>query len=137
MEILEARNLDVRKIAALMNRAELIMCPDSAILHLAGALKKPSLSFFGPTDPRARINYYPGSVAIWPAQKLACAPSWYSKKEGCDYFCWKMIKEDMVISTSCDMLEGKIIIANDYLVTYDSLSRKRFTPGLRSPHELI
>ena len=137
MEIHEARNLDIRQIGALMDRCELVMCPDSAILHLAGALRKRSLSFFGPTDPRARINHYPGSVAIWPAQKLACAPCWYSKRDNCDFFCWKMVKDNMIISTACDMLEQKVVVANDFLVTYDDLVRKQPTQAAHSPHELI
>jgi len=73
-DILELRDWDVRKITAVMNFCDLVLCPDSSILHLAGALGKKTVSLFGPTDPNARINYYPEAVAIWAGQDLSCSP---------------------------------------------------------------
>jgi len=71
------KDLDVRQIAGLMVHCDLVLCPDSSILHLAGALKVPTVAFFGPTHPAARINYYPNAVAIWKGEGLKPCPCWY------------------------------------------------------------
>lgn len=92
------RDLDIRQIAGLMVHCDLVLCPDSSILHLAGALKVPTVAFFGPTHPAARINYYPNAVAIWRGEDLNCSPCWY---ESCSMgeTCWSMISAaDIVLA---------------------------------------
>ncbi len=93
------RNLDVRQIAGLMVHCDLVLCPDSSVLHLAGALKVPTVAFFGPTHPAARINYYPNAVAIWKGEELNPCPCWY---DACPIgeTCWSMISI-MDIVTAC------------------------------------
>ena len=93
-----ARDRDCREIAAIMCYCDLVLCPDSAILHIAGALSIPTVSLFGPTDPRARVNYYPAAVAIWEGEKLGGHPHWYEK---CPYgdLCWKLITEDAIVES--------------------------------------
>ncbi|MEM1209951.1 MAG: glycosyltransferase family 9 protein [Planctomycetota bacterium] len=43
--------LTVGRLMALLQRARLLVCNDSAALHLAVGLATPSVSIFGPTDP--------------------------------------------------------------------------------------
>jgi len=90
------RNKDIREIAALAVHCDLVLCPDSAVLHLAGALGVPSVSLFGPTDPRARINYYPQAVSIWGGEGLTGHPHWY---EDCPHkgLCWRQITEEAIV----------------------------------------
>ena len=97
---------DVRQIAALMKYCDLVLCPDSSILHLAGALSVPTISIFGHTDPRARINYYPNTIAIWPGQDYNCCPCW---NEPClmKDACYKAITPEMIIS-ACEQKLGEI-----------------------------
>ena len=71
------KDLDIRQIAGLMVHCDLVLCPDSSVLHLAGALRVPTVSFFGPTHPAARVNYYPEAVAIWKGEDLNPCPCWY------------------------------------------------------------
>lgn len=87
---------DIRNIVGLMISCDLVICPDSAILHLAGALNIPTVSLFGHTDPRARINYYPNTVAVWPGQRFSCAPCWHGN---CPHknTCYTAITKDMII----------------------------------------
>lgn len=97
---------DVRQIAAIMKYCDLVLCPDSSILHLAGALSVPTVSIFGHTDPRARINYYRNAVAIWPGKDYAACPCWHrpcTLKEAC----YKAITSEMIIS-ACEQTLGKI-----------------------------
>lgn len=92
------RDKDCREISAVMCHADLVLCPDSALLHMAGALGVPTVALFGPTDPRARVNYYPNAVAIWEGEKLGGHPHWY---ERCPYggLCWKLITEEAIVES--------------------------------------
>jgi ADP-heptose:LPS heptosyltransferase len=45
-------NTTVGQLAALLQKAQLVLGVDNGPLHLAAALNRPSLTLFGPTDPR-------------------------------------------------------------------------------------
>jgi len=94
---------DIRNVAGLMVNCNLVLCPDSAILHLAGALSVPTVSIFGHTDPRARINYYKETVAIWPGQRLQCACCWSGPCNMKDA-CYKMVTKEMIVDACVDRL---------------------------------
>jgi ADP-heptose:LPS heptosyltransferase len=87
---------DCREIASIMIHCDLVLCPDSALLHIAGALGVPTVTLFGPTDPRARINYYPNAVSLWGGENLGGHPHWYEK---CPYgdLCWKLITDEAIV----------------------------------------
>jgi heptosyltransferase-2 len=42
---------DVGVVAALLEGADRVLCNDTGIMHVAGALRVPTLALFGPTDP--------------------------------------------------------------------------------------
>lgn len=94
---------DVRAIASILVHCNLLLCPDSAILHLAGALGVPTVSVFAPTDPRARINYYPQAVAIWGGEGMMGHPHWYDPCPHKD-LCWKTITKESIVSSCVDHL---------------------------------
>jgi len=99
-------NMSVRHIAAIMQFCDLVLCPDSAILHLASAMRKKTVTVFGPTDPRARVNYHPEAVAVWPGKELKNYPSWYNDP-GDGYLCWKRLDPDDIASTCLSLLENR------------------------------
>lgn len=70
-------NLCIRGIAAFMLRCDLVLCPDSSLLHLAGALDVPTVAIFTSTYPQSRINHYPMASAIWDGDKYNPCPCWY------------------------------------------------------------
>jgi len=88
---------DVREIAGAMVHCDLVLCPDSSILHLAGALSVPVVGIFGPTDPAARVNHYPSAVAIWGGDGLKPCPCWYTDCP-INYICWDKIDTETIIS---------------------------------------
>lgn len=57
-------NETLPKTAAIIEQCDLVICPDSSLLHLAGALNKKIVSIFGPIPPESRINYYANAEAI-------------------------------------------------------------------------
>lgn len=111
------RDMKIRNIAALISLSDLVLCPDSALLHLSGALHRPSISFFGPTDPRARVNYYPESVAIWGAHGLKCRNCWY-ETFNCGMACWKNIEVPVTVRTAIGILSGTGIPSHPSIVSF-------------------
>jgi ADP-heptose:LPS heptosyltransferase len=112
-------NMDVRQIAAIMPFSDLVVCPDSAVLHLAAAHHHPTLTLFGPTDPRARVNYHPEAVAIWPAGQLNNYPTWYENPND-GYLCWKIIEEKYIVKTAIAILDNKPLPYPRQSVTFGS-----------------
>jgi ADP-heptose:LPS heptosyltransferase len=98
------RNADIRKIASVMVHCDLVLCPDSSIMHLAGALGVPTVALFGPTHPAARINYYENTVAIWEGEGLAPCPCWNAAcpvKEAC----WGLITPERIVQGCMQHIE--------------------------------
>lgn len=100
-------NNSIRQNAALIEQADLVLCQDSATLHLASALRKRTLAFFGPTDPRARVNYHPEALAIWFGYEFSCGPCWYNTNCRSNYACWHRITSELVMETTLAMLEDQ------------------------------
>jgi len=71
-------NLPFEDTAALVEQCDLIVCPDSSMLHIAGALNKRIVTVFGPIPAESRINHYANAVAV--QLKLPCSGCWYSAK---------------------------------------------------------
>jgi ADP-heptose:LPS heptosyltransferase len=76
----------VRAKAALLDRCDLFIGPDSGFLHIAGALEKRIVAVFGSTPAAARINHYQNAIAVEAG--LACQPCWY-KQCNIKYKCLK------------------------------------------------
>lgn len=94
---------NIRQLAHILKRANLIITNDSAPLHLGCAVGTKVLSIFGPTDPN---RYGPtGEFDIVIAKKLFCSPC---EKAECDYNyeCMKLIAPEEVFDTAKMMLEG-------------------------------
>jgi ADP-heptose:LPS heptosyltransferase len=109
------KNKTIREIAGIMVHCNLVLCPDSSILHLAGALSIPTVALFGPTDPRARVNHYKNAVAIWGAEDLACRNCWYEecKMKGA---CWANITVERTVEKCCSMLKNSCRIDSSKLI---------------------
>lgn len=81
---LEAENvqliadIELVKVASLIDKCDIVVCPDSGILHLAGALQKKIVTIFGPIPPESRINYYVNATAL--TKRVPCQYCWYSPK---------------------------------------------------------
>ena len=89
----------IRQVAALINEMDLLVTPDSGLMHLAGALNKRLVTIWGGTYPPSRINYYPNAVAI-ASSHLACWPCWYFNRDcNSEYLCIKQISVDKVLKT--------------------------------------
>lgn len=91
-------NADCRTLAGIMVHCDLLFCPDSSLMHLAGALSVPTVAVFGPTDPRARVNHYKNTKAIWHGEQIAACPCWYSTCPT-NFSCLQRVSKDDIVQT--------------------------------------
>ena len=66
------------EVAALMEQCDLVICPDSSNLHLAGALGKKIVTIFGPIPAESRVNYYSNTTVL--QLQLSCGNCWYTPR---------------------------------------------------------
>lgn len=62
------------EVISICSRMDLIIAPDTGVIHIAGALKKKAIGLFGPIDPDTRIAYYKTVVALGPYEEMQCIP---------------------------------------------------------------
>lgn len=98
--------MPIRWVAALLNECQVVVVPDSGLLHLAGALNKKIIGLFGSIPPELRISHYKNATSIyleWP-----CSPCWY---ERClhHHGCMENISVDMVMEKLEEVLNREVI----------------------------
>lgn len=84
----------LKQLAALLQRADLIISCDSAVMHMASYFNRPTIAVFGPSDP---LKYGPWSQKRFVLQgKVECSPC---EKSGCseNHECMEAIKPEQVI----------------------------------------
>ncbi len=65
----------INELAAVLDRCDLVLSGDSGPLHMAVALGKPTVSVYGPTDPRLSGPYpRPGQTAVVLRTGIGCSP---------------------------------------------------------------
>ncbi len=64
----------IREAACLLHAADLVICCDSGLMHLALAANTPTLALFGPTDPDFLIRHEPNLIAL--RSTAPCAGFW-------------------------------------------------------------
>jgi ADP-heptose:LPS heptosyltransferase len=121
------RTARFRSLIPLVQRAKMIVCPDSSIGHLAAAFPKvPVVSLWGLFSPQDRVRYYPNHHPLFPKEVCGYAPchshkfelpqKWCSKatnaEPGAQKWCnvLKAISPGIILSRVKDVLEA---ISND------------------------
>jgi ADP-heptose:LPS heptosyltransferase len=77
---------NVMEMAALISIMTVVIAPDTAAMHIAGALKTPCLALFGNIDPATRVKYYPSVTPFYPVKELDCVPCFDRPEDGA-YIC--------------------------------------------------
>ncbi len=86
----------IKDLASLMNLSDLVICVDSAPMHMASALKKNLIALFGPTDPDKLLIQNKNSIAIKAESKSEAK----TQTEPC-----VQIQPDIVFRTAMDLLK--------------------------------
>ena len=81
--VIPVQGLDLRRSFALASGCDVLVTPDSAFFHLAGALDLPCVGLFGPTDGRVRGQDYPRARMLDARKTLACIPCWRNEATAC------------------------------------------------------
>ncbi len=68
--------MHIRQVAAAIAHLDLVITPDTGILHVAGTVGTPVLGIFGPTDGALRMREYAGSY-VDSRRLVPCGPCWY------------------------------------------------------------
>jgi len=84
----------LKQLAQLLQKSDLVISNDSAIMHLASYYNIPTIAIFGPTDP-AKYGPWSGRKFVLQGQ-VECAPC---EKSGCDksHDCMITVSSDRVI----------------------------------------
>lgn len=101
-------NGEINITAALVEQSDLVICPDSAVMHLAGSFLKPTIAIFGPIHPDCRCNHYP---TVHPVSvKMKCSYCFYTpscKKDSNGYMeCMRKISSDHIYKKAINMLNS-------------------------------
>lgn len=61
-----AGRLKMKESVAILKYCDLVITPDSAMVHFAAAMNIPTVSVFGPFPPDLRTRYYPLNMSVEP-----------------------------------------------------------------------
>jgi len=68
---------DIQKLCAILDACDIVVSGDTAVLHIAAALNRPTVALFGPSDPARNGPFGNRSVVIW--HEMACGPCYKRK----------------------------------------------------------
>ena len=93
-------DLSLDELASLLKGADLMICNDTGPMHLAFAMKTPTLALFTPTDPTLCGPYFvPGNLI---QKRPTCRPCVYKKCQ--DPFCLLQIGVEEVYDAAINLL---------------------------------
>lgn len=108
-EVPEARNLcgamSLPQLGGLISKLDLLVSNDSGPIHIAAALGKPCLVFFGPTAP-GRTGPY-GDIHRIMRLSLPCQPCLSRECRRRDHACMAQISPDDAFAAAKEMLSAK------------------------------
>lgn len=90
-------------MGAILEKAALVISPDTGPLHMAGALGKKTVTFFNSFPPFTRVKFYKNCFAFYPKEACASMPCGYAQ---CPAACFKTITPDMIFNKGME-LAGK------------------------------
>jgi len=90
----------LRQLVALIERADLVICQDSATAHIAAALDRPLVCITGPTNPLRTGPYGRISDVVWLEPE--CAPCYLRRLSQCphDHRCMRDLTVDQVLDAA-------------------------------------
>ena len=125
--VIAAGKLSIAQTATLLKKSSFLICNNSAPMHIAAAVGTPTISIFGPTDPRIHRPWGDNHIVLQKHHE--CCPcyypfigdtledaakrnSWHKKHFECrsgDYRCLISITVEDVIKAADRMLNDRIL----------------------------
>ncbi len=99
-----AGRTNLATLAAIIERADVVLCHDSAALHLAVAFERPLVCLMGPTNPHRTGPYRRPADVV--QLKLHCSPCYFRRLTQCphDHRCMAELDVDAVVSAAMGLL---------------------------------
>lgn len=99
-----AGKTSIRQMIAVLERAALVLCLDSAPMHIAAALGRPLICLTGPTNPARTGPYRRSQDAL--RLSLPCSPCYFRKLSQCphDHRCMKELGVEDVCARAVSLL---------------------------------
>lgn len=112
---------NIRHAAAILKECDVLVCPDSSMLHVGGALNMKMVTLFGSMPPACRINHYHNAIAIIN-QKIPCIGCVYS---ACNnrFYCMQSIFPEVVLKAVRQKLRDEHVPLNSSEV-YPAISEE-------------
>ena len=95
---------DLRQLAAILKKSDLLITNDSAPMHIAWALGTPVVAVFGPTDPEKYKPTGPKDIVI--RKSMECSPCQLALCRT-DNECMKEISSDEVFQAAKGILTNR------------------------------
>jgi len=119
----------LRDSMAVTRHCDLIVAPDSAMIHIAGALRVPVIGLYGPFPADLRMRYYYNALALNASP--ACAPCFIHDHDPCPKGspspCFSVIDEQQVLFAIEYMLNKTV---NKSIGSINALKKNVFTKVL-------
>ena len=104
---LSSLDISIEKLAALISSSDLLVCVDSAPMHIGVALGKKIVAFFGPTNPKKLLPNDPKFVAVH-VNNLECRPCLFdARKESCSKPLCLEVTPEMMLNAVNKILYAK------------------------------
>ncbi len=102
-----------RQSAGLIRRARILISNDSSVMHVAVAFRIPSLTIFGPSNPRSLLPV--STVNQWISSGVDCSPCYCNSIfRGCEHLkCMRELSADAVAERILQMLPASAPEANE------------------------
>lgn len=108
----QVRNLagrtDLRQLAAVLARCDLMVSGDTGPMHIAGIVGTPVVALFGPTHPARTGPYGRQNRVIW--KQLACSPCYRHPSCAGRVDCLRAITPDEVLAAVQSRLGAKVSV---------------------------
>lgn len=126
VEHLQGR-LSLKEVAGLMKHSDLLICPDSGLMHMAGACGLALVALFGPTSPPTGGPIFSGNY-ICIQSDSSCGIACHMRNCNLSRDCAKDIPVDGVYEASKKMLDRKESIMECWHAgkVYEGLARDHF-----------
>lgn len=98
-------------LPAVVERADMVLCQDSAVMHLAVALERPLVCLIGPTNPNRTGPYRRMKDVV--RRELDCAPCYLRKLTQCrhDHRCMTELSVDEVLKATRSAMEESAVVS--------------------------
>lgn len=93
---------NLRQLAALISKCPLFITNDTGTMHLAAAVKTPTVSIFGSTDPVRTGPWGEGHIVL--KKEVPCSPCLKRECPRGDYLCFEKITVEDVLKTAEKLL---------------------------------